>query len=399
MTFDVLNVPVWGLFELPVWGYVLIVFGVTHISIASITIFLHRHQAHRALELHPVSSHFFRFWLWFLTGTITKEWVSVHRQHHAKVETEDDPHSPQIRGIRKVLLEGYELYRVGALNPETVSKYGYATPDDWLERNIYTGLSYYGLVLLFVINIILFGIPGIVMWVAQLLWQPIFAAGIINGMGHWWGYRNFEVPDASTNIVPWGVLIGGEELHNNHHAFPSSARLSNRWWELDIGWTYIRLLELLGLAKVKKVPPRPRMDPAKVSADLDTLKAVIQNRFQVMSRYAKVVLTRVHAEELRSGNAMRRSALRRVRSLLVREESLLSSEARSRLEQALAESHALTTVYEYKRRLQNIWQERSMSQERLLQALEDWCKQAEASRIRALQEFARTLPTYSMQPA
>ena len=399
MTFDVLNVPVWGLFELPVWSYVLIVFGVTHISIASITIFLHRHQAHRALELHPVSSHFFRFWLWFLTGTITKEWVSVHRQHHAKVETEDDPHSPQIRGIRKVLLEGYELYRVGALNPETVSKYGYATPDDWLERNIYTGLSYYGLVLLFVINIILFGIPGIVMWVAQLLWQPIFAAGIINGMGHWWGYRNFEVPDASTNIVPWGVLIGGEELHNNHHAFPSSARLSNRWWELDIGWTYIRLLELLGLAKVKKVPPRPRMDPAKVSADLDTLKAVIQNRFQVMSRYAKVVLTRVHAEELRSGNAMRRSALRRVRSLLVREESLLSSDARSRLEQALAESHALTTVYEYKRRLQNIWQERSMSQERLLQALEDWCKQAEASGIRALQEFARTLPTYSMQPA
>ena len=399
MTLDVLNVPVWGLFELPVWSYVLIVFGVTHISIASITIFLHRHQAHRALELHPVSSHFFRFWLWFLTGTITKEWVSVHRQHHAKVETEDDPHSPQIRGIRKVLLEGYELYRVGALNPETVSKYGYATPDDWLERNIYTGLSYYGLVLLFVINIILFGIPGIVMWVAQLLWQPIFAAGIINGMGHWWGYRNFEVPDASTNIVPWGVLIGGEELHNNHHAFPSSARLSNRWWELDIGWTYIRLLELLGLAKVKKVPPRPRMDPAKVSADLDTLKAVIQNRFQVMSRYAKVVLTRVHAEELRSGNAMRRSALRRVRSLLVREESLLSSDARSRLEQALAESHALTTVYEYKRRLQNIWQERSMSQERLLQALEDWCKQAEASGIRALQEFARTLPTYSMQPA
>lgn len=399
MTFDVLDVPVWGLFELPVWGYVLIVLGVTHISIASITIFLHRHQAHRALELHPLSSHFFRFWLWFTTGTVTKEWVSVHRQHHAKVETEDDPHSPQIRGIRKVLLEGYELYREGALNPETLRKYGYATPDDWLERNIYTGLSFYGLVLLFLINIVLFGIPGIVMWAIQLLWQPIFAAGIINGMGHWWGYRNFEVPDASTNMVPWGVLIGGEELHNNHHAFPSSARLSNRWWELDIGWAYIRLLEVFGLAKVKKVPPRPMMDPAKVSADLDTLKAVLQNRFQVMSRYAKVVLTRVHAEELRSGNAMRRSALRRVRSLLVREESLLSTDARSRLEQALAESHALTTVYEYKRRLQNIWQERSMSQERLLQALEDWCKQAEASGIRALQEFARTLPTYSMQPA
>ena len=396
MTFDVLQLPVWGLFELPVWGYVLIVLGVTHISIASITIFLHRHQAHRALELHPVTSHFFRFWLWFTTGTVTKEWVSVHRRHHANVETKNDPHSPVIHGIRKVLLEGYELYRQGATNPETLNKYGYATPDDWIERKVYTGLSFYGLVALFVLNVVLFGIPGIVMWAVQLVWQPFFAAGVINGMGHWWGYRNFEVPDASTNIVPWGILIGGEELHNNHHAFPSSARLSNRWWEFDIGWMYIRVLETFGLARVKKVPPRATMDPAKVSADLDTLRAVLQNRFQVMSRYAKVVLARVHAEEFRKGDAIRRGALKRVRSLLVREETLLTSAARSRLEKALAESHALTTVYEYKRRLQNIWQERSMSQERLLQALEDWCRQAEASGIRALQDFARTLPTYSV---
>lgn len=396
MTFDVLQLPVWGLFELPLWGYVLIVLGVTHISIASITIFLHRHQAHRALELHPLISHFFRFWLWLSTGTITKEWVSVHRQHHAKVETEDDPHSPVIYGIGKVLLEGYELYRKVALNGETMKKYGYATPDDWLERNIYTPFSVAGLVVLFFANLVLFGAPGIVMWVAQLLWQPVFAAGIINGMGHWWGYRNFEVTDASTNIVPWGIFIGGEELHNNHHAFPSSAKLSNRWWEVDIGWMYIRTLEVLGLAEVKKVSPRAKMDPDKVSPDLDTLRAVLQNRFQVMSRYAKTVLSRVHAEELRQGDAMRRSALKRVRSLLVREETLLSNDARSRLDIALAESHALTTVYEYKRRLQNIWQVRSMSQERLVQALEDWCKQAEASGIRALQDFAKTLPTYSV---
>ena len=359
MTFDVLDLPVWGLFELPVWGYVLVVLGVTHISIASITIFLHRHQAHRALELHPLTSHFFRFWLWFTTGTVTKEWVAVHRKHHANVETKADPHSPKVHGIRKVLLEGYELYREVATDSEALDKYGYATPNDWLERNIYTPMSYGGLTVLFFIDVVLFGFPGVVVWVAQLLWQPIFAAGIINGLGHWWGHRNFEVPDASTNIVPWGILIGGEELHNNHHAFPSSARMSNRWWELDIGWMYICLLETFGLAKVKKVSPRPVMDPAKVSADLDTLKAVLQNRFQVMSRYAKVVLARVHAEELRGANAMRRGALKRVRSLLVREESLLTIDGKTRLEHALSESHALNTVYEYKRRLQNIWQERA----------------------------------------
>lgn len=396
MTFDVLKFPVWGMFELPLWGYIVVVLTVTHISIASITIFLHRHQAHRALELHSLVSHFFRFWLWFSTGTVTKEWVSVHRQHHAKVETEDDPHSPVIHGISKVLLEGYELYRDGAANPDTLNKYGYATPDDWLECHVYTKRSFYGLALMLMINVVLFGIPGLVIWVIQLLWQPIFAAGIINGAGHWWGYRNFEVTDASTNIVPWGILIGGEELHNNHHAFPSSARLSNRWWEFDIGWMYIRVLQVFGLARVKKVPPQAKIDPTKVSADVDTLRALIQNRFQVMSQYAKFVLARVHAEEVRKGGASRRGTLKQVRPLLVREETLLGSDARSMLDRALAESHALKTVYEYKQRLQDIWQARSTNQERLVQALQEWCKQAESSGIRALQEFARTLPTYSV---
>ncbi len=399
MDFGLIDFPVWGLFRLPVWGYVLFILVATHISIASITIFLHRYQAHRALDMHPVVSHFFRFWLWLTSGTVTQEWVAVHRRHHARVETAEDPHSPQVHGIKKVLLEGYELYRGGAADPEIIAKYGHSTPDDWLERNVYQKRSHLGLIALFVIYVVLFGLPGITLWAVQMLWQPVMAAGIINGVGHWWGYRNFEVPDASTNIVPWGIFIGGEELHNNHHAFPSSARLSSRWWEFDIGWMYIRLLESLGLARVKKVPPQLNFAPHKMRADLDTLKALITNRFQVMSQYAKTVLVRVHAEELKKADVYRRRVLRRAKSLLAREESLLTTEARGKLERALAQSHRLETVYEHKRRLQAIWQERSMSQERLLRSLQDWCRQAEASGIRALQEFARTLPTYSMNPA
>lgn len=399
MSLSLLNVPVWGLFDLPWWAYVLMVLTINHITIVSITVFLHRHQAHRALELHPAASHFFRFWLWLFTSTVTKEWVAVHRKHHATVETTEDPHSPQIHGIRKLLLEGYELYRHGAQNQETMEKYGYATPNDWLEENVYSRYRDAGLWTTAILQIILFGVPGLFMWIAQILWQPVFAAGVINGLGHWWGYRNFEVKDASTNIVPWGILIGGEELHNNHHAYPSSARLSNRWWELDVGWMYIRLMEMLGYARVKKVPPRAVMDPSKVVADLDTLSAVLQNRFQVMSRYAKIVVARVHAEELRKSDADRRGILRRARLLLVRDESLLNDDGKIALDNALAQSPALRTVYEYKHRLQALWQERSQSQDRLLQALEDWCKQAEESGIRALQEFARTLPGYSVDPA
>ena len=396
MDLSLLSVPVMGLYELPWWGYVLLILGTTHITIASITIYLHRYGAHRALDLHPIVGHFFRFWLWFATGTVTKEWVAVHRRHHASVETEQDPHSPQIHGIKKVLLEGYELYRDGASDPAILDKYGFGTPDDWVERNVYRH-AYLGISVLCVLNIVLFGAPGLVVWVIQMLWQPFFAAGVINGLGHWSGYRNFEVQDASTNLVPWGILIGGEELHNNHHAYPSSARMSNRWYEFDIGWAYIRLMESVGLARVKKVAPRPHLVPGKMSADLDTLKAVLSNRFQVMASYAKTVVARVHAEELRKGDADR-GRLKSARRLLIREESLLSSEAKTRLQNALAESQALAVVYEYKQRLQAIWQERSMTQENLLQALEDWCRQAEQSGIRSLQEFARKLQTYSMAP-
>jgi stearoyl-CoA desaturase (delta-9 desaturase) len=387
-----------GLLDLPWWGYIAVTLVLTHITIAAVTIYLHRAMAHRALDLHPLVSHFFRLWLWLTTGMVTKQWMAVHRKHHAKVETVEDPHSPQVEGIRTLLLQGTELYRKASTDPETLERYGHGAPDDWIERNVYTPFCQ-GYYVAMAINLMLFGPIGLTMWAVQMLWIPVLAAGVINGIGHFWGYRNYETADNSANIVPLGILIGGEELHNNHHAFASSAKLSTKWWEFDIGWLYIRVLEALGFAKVKKTAPKAVLVPGKVSADLDTVSAVISNRFQVMSQYAKNVLGKVYEEELNRADDVKRPLLRRVKWLMVREESLLSLDARERLEAALTQNHALQTVYQYKHRLQAIWQERSASHERLLQSLQDWCREAEESGIRALQEFAQTLPTYSLKPA
>ena len=389
----------YGLLDLSLWGYIAVTLVMTHITIVAVTVFLHRHQAHRALDLHPALAHFFRFWLWLTTGMITREWSAVHRKHHARVETPDDPHSPKILGIKRVLWEGAELYRREACNPETVAKYGHGSPDDWLERNVYTPHSAMGLGLMLLVDLVLFGIPGLTVWAVQMMWIPLFAAGVINGIGHWWGYRKYETMDTSKNIVPWGILIGGEELHNNHHAFAGSARLSAQWWEFDVGWIYIRVFQAMGLAQVKKLAPRPVLLPEKARPDLDTVAAVLTNRFQVMSQYAKTVLACVHREELKGADRLHRELLKRAKSLLVREEALLTAEARRRLDAVLNHSQKLKTVYQYKRRLQALWQERHASQEGLLQSLQEWCRQAEASGIRSLQEFARMLPQYSMQTA
>src|SRR5215813_7398894 len=273
MNFDVLSLLSHGLVPLPWWGYIVVTLALTHVTIAAVTIFLHRCQAHRGLDLHPIPSHFFRFWLWLTTGMVTKEWVAIHRKHHAKVETADDPHSPQTRGIKTVFWSGSELYRAEAKNAETLDKFGRGTPEDWLERNVYSRYLWEGIGLMLVVNVTLFGAVGLTIWAVQMAWIPVMAAGIINGIGHYWGYRNFSCEDASKNIVPWGILIGGEELHNNHHAYGSSARLSSQWYEVDLGWMYIRGLELVGLAKVRKVAPRIRFDRAKLTADVETLQA------------------------------------------------------------------------------------------------------------------------------
>jgi len=385
-----------GLLGFSVWGYIAAALVFTHLTIASVTIYLHRHQAHRALDLHPIPSHFFRFWLWMTTGMVTKAWSAIHRKHHAKCETEEDPHSPQVLGIKKVFWEGSELYRKEAKNEETLDKYGHGSPDDWLERNVYTGHSRSGIVLMFIINVLLFGAAGISIWAVQMIWIPITAAGIINGVGHYWGYRNYEPEDASTNVSPWGILIGGEELHNNHHAFPGSAKLSSKPWEFDIGWFYIRILEVLGLAHVKKVAPEPVIMPGKQEADLDTLRAVIVNRLHVLSHYCRDVIVPVFKDELHKVDNSRQTLFARARRLLVRDQSLMDDTAKKRLDSVLERSIALKTVYQHKLSLQKIWQRSNSSQETLLHSLEQWCKEAEATGIKRLQDFALTLRGYAL---
>jgi len=370
----------------------------THVTIVAVTIFLHRAQAHRALELHPALGHFFRFWLWLTTGMVTREWVAVHRLHHAKCETPADPHSPKVFGLRKVLAEGAELYSKAAQNPDTQARYGHGTPDDWLERNLYGRHRLHGVGLMLILDLLLFGVYGITLWAVQMMWIPFFAAGVINGVGHYWGYRNFETPDASANILPLGILIGGEELHNNHHAFPSSAKLSSHWWEFDLGWMYVRLLGLLGLAKVKKVAPRPMVVAGKGTIDMDTLRAVIVGRMHVAARYAREVLAPVSRSELCRGDRRCRRTVKRAGRLLVLEGPRLDARARQVIDQLLAESQTLKTVYQFREGLRELWDRTAPNQETLLQALQDWCQQAEATGIQALANFSRTLRGYTLQP-
>jgi stearoyl-CoA desaturase (delta-9 desaturase) len=388
-----------GLIELPWWGYIALAAVLTHITIAAVTIYLHRCQAHRALDLHPVVSHFFRFWLWLTTGMVTKEWVAVHRKHHAKVETEDDPHSPQVLGIKKVLGEGAELYRAAAADQGVLDKYGLGTPDDWMERHVYSRHNVLGVTLLAITQIVLFGPAGLAIWAVQMLWIPFWAAGVINGVGHYWGYRNFEPKDSSTNIVNLGLVIGGEELHNNHHAFPSSAKFSIKPWEFDIGWGYIRLLSMLGLAEVRRLAPRPEIVAGKDRVDLDTVRAVVLGRLHVTSEYAKRVMLPVLRDELGRADASCKRLFRQVRRSIVREDSRNDERARRRIADALNVSTRLRTVYQYRQALQQVWERTYASQEKLLQALQDWCTEAEASGVRALQEFARSLRGYSLNPA
>ncbi len=387
-----------GVLELPWWGLVIVTLVLTHVSVAAVTIYLHRHQAHRALDLHPLASHFFRLWLCMTTGMVTKEWAAVHRKHHAKCETADDPHSPRILGINRVLWGGVFLYVQEAHNKQTLERYGHGTPDDWLERNVYGNPAKIGVVVMGLINVTLFGIvPGLLVLAVQIAWIPFWAAGVINGVGHYWGYRNWSSADASTNIFPLGILIGGEELHNNHHAFGSSAKLSNRWYEFDIGWMYIRILDLLGLAEVKKVAPRPRFTQAKPVADLDTLQAVITYRYDVLAKYAKS-LKKTYAEELR---VLRHFAPQDAQLLiglkrwLNRDEKQLCYEERTRLAEALAKSEKLSTVYTMRQELAALWERSNASREQLLQQLQDWCLRAEASGIRQLEEFSLRLRCYA----
>ena len=396
MDYSILSIVAHGFLPLPWWGYVIVTLVLTHITIASVTIFLHRSQAHRGLDLHPLVSHFFRLWLWLTTGMVTKEWVAIHRKHHAKVETEEDPHSPQTRGIRTVLLQGAELYRKESKNLETLEKYGHGTPDDWVERKLYTPHSWEGVGVMLLIDLALFGPIGATIWAVQMLWIPVTAAGIINGVGHYWGYRNFACNDASTNIVPWGIIIGGEELHNNHHAYGSSAKLSSQWYEFDIGWMYIRILQHLKLATIRKVAPRLKSDPSKANPDLATLQAVITHRYAVVTSYART-LKAACAAEFASLRDRRSNAptLRCIKRWLSADPATLSERERSRLADALAHSKVLQQVYSMRQDLVALWERSTESSEQLLARLQDWCHRAEVSGIAPLAQFSLQLRRYA----
>ncbi|MCG7404550.1 MULTISPECIES: acyl-CoA desaturase [Caballeronia] len=387
-----------GLLDFSWWQILLFTLAMTHVTIAGVTIYLHRCQAHRALDLHPVASHFFRFWLWMTTGMLTGQWAAIHRKHHAKCETEEDPHSPQTRGIWKVLLEGAELYRAEAKNEETMRKFSHGTPNDWMERNVYTRYPILGISIMMVIDVALFGIVGLSVWAVQMIWIPFWAAGVVNGLAHWWGYRNFNSSDASTNIFPLGILIGGEELHNNHHTFATSAKLSSKWYEFDIGWLYIRMMSMVGLAKVKKVAPTPKLAASKAVVDQDTLQAVLANRYEVMARYGKT-LKHAYAQELaklkEAGAREKYQLMRGARKWFHKEEDGLNEPQLKQLPELTSDNQKLRTFIELRKDLSAMWDRSNASREQLVTQLQDWCHRAEESGIKALQDFALRLRRYA----
>ncbi|OGV28789.1 MAG: aminotransferase [Legionellales bacterium RIFCSPHIGHO2_12_FULL_35_11] len=391
---------IFGALNLSFWGYVIATIVLTQVTIASVTIYLHRNQTHRALSLHPIVSHFFRFWLWITTGMITADWVAIHRKHHAMSDVEGDPHSPVVFGIKKVFWQGAELYREARKDKAMIEKYSHGTPDDWIERNIYKRFTTKGIFVMLFANLFLFGLPGITIWAIQMMWIPVWAAGVVNGFGHYWGYRNFECTDTATNVFPIGFWIGGEELHNNHHTFASSAKFSVKWWEFDIGWMYIKILSFLGLAKVKKLPPKLAKESSKLHVDLETVKAVVANRFQIMSNYySEVILPMLkHVKKNDIESAQDKHLVKRARFLLRRESDLLSPKANSKLQALLERYEQLRLAYNYRQSLQNVWKKTAASQKELVESLQQWCKQAEESGVEALIQFAKKIKSYVPKP-
>ncbi len=387
-----------GLLDPSGWQLLAIILVLTHITIVSVTVYLHRYSAHRSLELHPALKHFFRFWLWLTTSMNTREWTAIHRKHHAKCETPEDPHSPVQKGLSTVLRKGAELYMEEAKNEDTLRIYGKNCPDDWIERNLYGRFRNAGIVSMLLIDLALFGVLGLTVWAVQMMWIPLLAAGVVNGLGHAVGYRNFECKDAATNILPWGVLIGGEELHNNHHTYPNSAKLSVKKWEFDMGWMWIRLFSALGLATVRRTAPIAHRIEGKQTLDMDTAMAILNNRFQIMAQYRKQVIKPLAQQEMQRVDDSVRHLFRRAKRLLGRETSLLEPQQEAKIQTILEQSQSLRIIYEKRLALQQIWTRTSSNGHEMLQALSDWCAQAEATGIKALRDFAAQLRTYSLQP-
>ena len=381
------------------WGALaLYLLVATQLTIFSVTLYLHRSMAHRGVDFHPAVAHLFRFWTWLTTSMVTREWVAIHRKHHAKCETEEDPHSPVQKGIKTVFWRGVELYREARTDRADMEKYGKGCPDDWIERHLYTPHATMGPTLLLFISFALFGFAGVAVWAVQMLWIPFWAAGVVNGLGHWWGYRNFVTDDTATNLTPWGLWIGGEELHNNHHAFPSSAKFALRKWEIDVGWTMIKLFETLGLAKVLRVAPSLNVRPNISVPDADTLKALLAIRFQAMTDFQRDVLKPALREEASAAGAKLRSLLpRKLRKALADDGRWLKPDARQQLQSWVDQRPRMRTLVEHRARLAAVLEARSQNAADTLHQLQAWCHEAESSGIRALQEFSARLKGYSLQ--
>ena len=393
-----------GLLQLSWWQIILVTLVLTHITIVGVTLFLHRSQTHRGLDLHPVVMHFFRFWLWMTTGMVTKEWVAIHRKHHAKCEREGDPHSPMIYGINRVFFEGAELYRQESANQDTLKRFGYGTPDDWLERNVYSRHSALGILIMLGIDIVLFGALGLAVWAVQMAWIPFWAAGVVNGIGHFWGYRNYASPDTSTNVFPIGLIIGGEELHNNHHAHGTSAKFSTKWYEFDIGWGYIKILSLFGLATVRRVAPKLKLEPnANAAVSAKTLEGVIMHRYDILARYTDLV-KKAAADEINKLKTSRQkdsaecnlTLLARAKDWLGQtDESKLEPAQREQLDTVLAQNQSLSTLVQMRRDLTRLWESSSASSEQLVNDLQAWLQRAQQSGIEGLEQFALRLRRYA----
>jgi stearoyl-CoA desaturase (delta-9 desaturase) len=388
-----------GIAQASWWQIVIFTLVVTHVTIVGVTIYLHRSQAHRGVDLHPWVAHFFRFWLWMTTGMVTKEWVAIHRKHHARCEREGDPHSPMIYGIGRVLFRGAELYRDESKNAETLKKFGYGTPDDWVERNIYSKHSALGILIMLAIDLMLFGAIGLTVWAIQMAWIPFWAAGVVNGAGHYWGYRNFASPDTSTNVFPIGILIGGEELHNNHHAYGTSAKFSSRWFEFDIGWGYLKILKALGLADIRKVAPKLRLESPKSTLDQRNLQGVIAHRYEVLARYTGIMRQACQDEvaklKQKGGSLVNVEAMKSAVHWLGRGDETLAPDERERIDAALSQTESLSTLVQMRRELMRLWESSSASSEQLLSDLQEWCQRAQQSGIDSLQEFALRLRRYA----
>ena len=387
-----------GVFNDASWPVLLAYFiMVTQFTIFAVTLYLHRSQAHRGVDFHPVLAHFFRFWAWLSTAMVTKEWVAIHRKHHAKCETEEDPHSPVFFGIKKVLWDGVDLYRQARKDSETMAKYGIGTPEDWLERNVYGRFPEMGPTLMLFVNFALFGAWGVVIWALQMIWIPFMAAGVVNGLGHWWGYRNFESHDTSTNLTPWGFVIGGEELHNNHHTFPSSAKFALRKFEFDIGWMMICIARFFGMAKVLRVAPTLDIRPNVNLPDGETIKAMLAHRFQVMTDYFKGVTAPTLREEAALAGESLKALPRKLRRALGDGGRWLDDNARANLQTIVEKRPTLRTVVEFRTRLANLMEQRGGDS--MLSGLQQWCREAEATGIRALQDFSARLKGYQLASA